>query len=110
MLKVVFSARLLVLGSGFKAIRDTDGSSSQARHWEIADYRQNYEGHILTPTDVAKAIIKALEDAEKASPPMLFLSAFDKTDFLKQARQSSLRQVTDLYSVPEVDAQRRLIT
>lgn len=76
---------------GFKAIRDLEKGSKLKRYWEIADYKQNYDSHLVTPNDVAKAILNALDSAKSQSPPQLFLAFQDREDLLEQARQSSRR-------------------
>ena len=77
--------------TGFRAIRDMDKGGRLARHWEIADYKQNYESHLLTPLDVANSITMAIERGKAEDPQRLFLAAHDAKDLLAQARQSARR-------------------
>lgn len=57
----------------------------------IADYLNCYRSGEVTPLQVAKNIIAALEDAEKGSPPLRAIVQWDRKEIIKMAEASTTR-------------------
>ena len=77
--------------AGFAAIREFTDSGVRNRRWEVADYVQAYNMHLVTPLDVAHSILERLEESEAAQPPMRFLVSQNAEDLLNQAEEATSR-------------------
>ena len=46
----------------------------------------------VTPTEVAKNVLRCIADSEAAQPPMRFFASVDEADVRRQAAESTARQ------------------
>ena len=77
--------------AGFAAIREFTDGGMRNRRWEVADYVQAYNTHLVTPLDVARSILERLEESEAAQPPIRFLVSQNAEDLLNQAEEATSR-------------------
>ncbi|GLE06043.1 hypothetical protein PINS_up015254 [Pythium insidiosum] len=69
----------------------SDKTSASFKHWSIADYTSRYASHELSPVQVAKAVLAAIEESEKGEYPLrIFIEKHDD-EILAQARASAKR-------------------
>jgi Asp-tRNA(Asn)/Glu-tRNA(Gln) amidotransferase A subunit family amidase len=59
--------------------------------WSVRDYAEAYRKGAITPEDVARHALEAIEASEKLDPPMRIFIAVDGNDVLAQARASAQR-------------------
>ncbi|MFN2167204.1 MAG: amidase, partial [Anaerolineae bacterium] len=57
----------------------------------VHDYAQAYRQGAITPEDVARGVLKAIEDSDAGVPPLRAFIAVDGEDVLRQARASTER-------------------
>ena len=77
--------------AGFAAMREFTDSGMRNRRWEVADYVQAYNTHLVTPLDVAGSILERLKESEAAQPSMRFLVSQNAEDLLSQAEKATSR-------------------
>lgn len=68
--------------------------SSGFRHWTIRDYTSRFETGEITPLQVAKAIIQAVNHSNGLNPPLKAVVVMNTDDLLQQARESTERYKT----------------
>jgi len=57
----------------------------------VLDYARAYREGSLTPDDVAKKVLDAIDLSNSAQPPLRAMTAIDREDVLEQARQATAR-------------------
>lgn len=75
----------------FIAAKPQDNVNGAFRYSTIQDYIEKYTNHDLTPYQVAKAIVKAVEESNSMSPSLNAVVAMKKDDLFEEARKSSER-------------------
>ncbi|DAZ97739.1 TPA: hypothetical protein N0F65_009019 [Lagenidium giganteum] len=77
------------------AFRDASLSESKStkgfKYSTIADYTSRYESGELTPLQVARALIKAADESDKAELPLRAFAERHDDDILAQAKESTAR-------------------
>ena len=61
------------------------------RYWQIADFHHVYSREVVTPVEVMKNVISALDGTQAQDPKMHLLITRDTNDMMKQAAESRER-------------------
>ncbi|KAJ0396872.1 hypothetical protein P43SY_002979 [Pythium insidiosum] len=74
-----------------KQSADAKTAATAFKHWSIADYTSRYASQELSPVQVAKAVLAAIDESEKGEYPLrIFIEKHDD-EILAQARASAKR-------------------
>ncbi|KAJ0400106.1 hypothetical protein ATCC90586_005127 [Pythium insidiosum] len=74
-----------------KQSADAKTTATAFKHWSIADYTSRYASQELSPVQVAKAVLAAIDESEKGEYPLrIFIEKHDD-EILAQARASAKR-------------------
>ncbi|CAN8277511.1 unnamed protein product [Cochlearia groenlandica] len=68
-----------------------DNPRTSFRYWKIRDYAYAYRSKLTTPLQVAKQIIRIIDEFNYDKSPTPFLVSFDANEVIKQAQASTMR-------------------
>ncbi len=71
--------------------QDVQGDSKEFHLPTVADYVHAYRSGKTTPTEVAKAVLNAIADSDKANPPLRAVTQSNRSVVLDMASAASLR-------------------